>query len=124
MSRFRPHSLARLRTQKAPWLACLLAMLFKLAAVSLCFADGLANASQNGVPAVAAAVSPDSGLSNGEGCVLGEVGGCHCTCAHSVPMPISDQPSSVGLLADSEWPVEPRLFPPAHSASLIRPPIA
>jgi hypothetical protein len=127
MSRSPPSLLSRLRVHRGAWLVCVLTLAFKLFASSVCMADdGLATLSdRSGSPqVVAVSDAAELGLGNA-GCVLGETGGCHCACAHAVPLPpLTTAPTPVAVLSSSEWPPIAPHCVPAHTASLLRPPIA
>lgn len=129
MSRFPPLLLSRLRSHRGPWLVCVLTLLFKLFASSVCLADdGLATISVlSGSPQVVVAVSDPVELGSGNaGCVLGDgAGGCHCVCAHAVPLPpLTAASTLLAIRSSSEWPPISPHYVPAHTASLLRPPIA
>lgn len=85
MHRSSPFSLSRLRSNRGLWLVCVLTMLFKLTTGALCLADGPHAPPDHATPTDVAA-SLDAGDGDGD-CVLGEAGGCHCLCSHSVPVP-------------------------------------
>ena len=121
MHRSSPFSLSRLRSSRRLWLLCVLTLLLKLATGSLCMADGVHIPSGNATAAVDVAVSDDGG--DGD-CVLGEPGGCHCACSHSVPLspPIAVIQDVVAV--PSDWPVLSLPHAPTHVGVLLRPPIA
>ena len=117
----KPFSLARLRSHRAVWLVCLVTMLLRLTVGTLCLADGLPGGSTTGTPVSVTAAFP----STGEDCVLGEVGGCHCVCAHSVPVePTGSVAISPALPASNDWPALAPRVAQSHLGALLRPPIA
>ena len=127
MSRSPPSLLSRLRVHRGAWLVCVLTLVFKLFASSVCLADdSLTTLSDpSGSPqVVAVSDAAEPGLGDA-GCVLGDAGGCHCACAHAVPLPpLAAASAPVAALSSSDWPpISPHCVP-AHTASLLRPPIA
>ena len=118
--------LTRLRRHRGLWHLCVAVLLFKLLTGGMCLADGLSFPPDPGVTvAVAQVDSLQTHDNDGRGCVLGEAGGCHCTCAHSVPL----QPASEAtrtIVSDGRFtrPLIPLSFKPAPPGSLLRPPIA
>ena len=72
---------------------------------------------------MAAAVDPAVGNDDGT-CVLGEAGGCHCVCAHSLTLPatVALALTRPGVKLDALVDALDRV--PTAPASLIRPPIA
>jgi hypothetical protein len=120
MHRSSPFSLSRLRSSRRLWLLCVLTLLFKLATGSMCMADGVHIPSST-TTAVDVAVSDDG--SDGD-CVLGERGGCHCACSHSVPVPSSIAVVPPVVAVSSDWQVLSLPYAPTHVGVLLRPPIA
>lgn len=111
----------RLRLHKGAWMLVALALLIKFAASTACLLDGPGAAAAGDVAHVAATVTIDG---DGDGCLLGEAGGCHCACNHTVTLP----PSTLSIVAstllptlDPHLPAAPLLRP---AASPLRPPIA
>lgn len=127
MSRFPPSLLSRLRVHRGAWLVCVLTLVFKLFASSVCLADdGLATLSDPAGSPQVVAVSDAAEFGLGDaGCVLGDAGGCHCACAHAVPLPpVTTAPAPIAVLSGSEWPPISPHYVPTHTTSLLRPPIA
>lgn len=123
MQRTRLPLLSHLRRHRGLWALAVAVLLFKLLTSSICLADPQAssalaweNAAQTSM--VQASVPDDAS------CLLGEAGGCHCSCAHNMPLP-----AGMVLMV----PVHGVSFTPAAAsegiapepiASLLRPPIA
>lgn len=115
--------LSHLRRHRGLWALAVAVLLFKLLTSSICLADPKApsalaweNPAQTSM--VQASVPDDAS------CLLGEAGGCHCSCAHNMPLP-----AGMVLMV----PVHGVSFTPAAAsegiapepiASLLRPPIA
>ena len=129
MYRSAPSLLTRLRRHRGLWVLAVAVMLIKLVAGTVCVADApekrlvsttTISAASMPVDTVIADVSAD----DTNACLLGETGGCHCACAHTVTLPTT-APLSIAR-------VEPRFdtfairsgFTPAVTGSLLRPPIA
>lgn len=115
--------LPRLRRSRGLWVLAVAVLLFKVITTSICFADPSASSVWKHTPVTQMssmkACVPDDG-----GCLLGEAGDCHCTCAHNLPVP-----------ASMVWPAlsEDMVFMPGATfigivpnpiRSLLRPPIA
>ncbi|EIL90137.1 hypothetical protein UU7_15865 [Rhodanobacter spathiphylli B39] len=120
--------LARLRRHRGLWTLALAVMLIKLATGTICLADGpelrSASTAAAEVPALVATMAEASAHDDASHCVLGEAGGCHCTCAHAVTLPMTAW-LPTGTM-DARF-VAPAISPqhmPALAGSLIRPPIA
>ncbi|GAB3793610.1 hypothetical protein [Dyella agri] len=124
MSRTATPLLTRLRRHRGLWVLALAVLLIKLVTSSVCLGDA---PSQRLVAAQAAvgvaALAVDAGTD--DGCLLGEAGGCHCACAHSLTV-------TSASVAFALSPQPERLEParsdtghlPAVTGSLLRPPIA
>jgi hypothetical protein len=103
-------------------------MLIKLATGTICLADGLNKRFASTVVVdttmLAGTVADASAHDDASNCVLGEAGGCHCTCAHAVTLtttawlPIDKMDAHFVASA-----IPPRHMP-AFAGSVIRPPIA
>lgn len=124
-----PLLLSRLRRHRGLWALAVAVLLIKLVTGTLCLTDGpgarLA-ASASAVTtssATIAAVDPAAGNDDGS-CVLGEAGGCHCVCAHSVTLPTAIALAVARPDIPLDSPKDPLARVPTAPASLIRPPIA
>lgn len=128
MFRIRPSLLARLRRHRGLWALAALVLVFKLASGSVCLADApsallTAHASTTTTAMVASApmlgdTAPDPA------CLLGEVGDCHCTCAHAMPIPVAASASpTVPLLVFVAPPISSGIRTAVPGLPL-RPPIA
>jgi len=120
--------LTRLRRHRGLWVLSVAVMLIKLMTGTICLADGrdprFASSTGVDVPVLVYTVADASAHDDAGNCVLGEAGGCHCTCAHAAALPTTAW-SSIDKM-DAHF-VAPALFPrrmPAFAGSLIRPPIA
>ncbi|GLQ91986.1 hypothetical protein GCM10007901_09370 [Dyella acidisoli] len=116
--------LPRLRRSRGLWVLAVAVLLFKVITTSICFADPSASSSVWKHTSVTQVSSMKASVPDDGDCLLGEAGGCHCTCAHNLPVP-----------AGPAWPVLPQslAFTPEASfigivpnpaRSLLRPPIA
>jgi hypothetical protein len=72
------------------------------------------------VDTVAASVSAD----DANACLLGEVSGCHCACAHTVTLPMTAPLAFARVEARFDTFDIRSGFTPATTGSLLRPPIA
>ncbi|MBS0513926.1 MAG: hypothetical protein JSS16_00415 [Proteobacteria bacterium] len=119
----------RLRRHRGLWVLAAIALLIKLASGMICLADGQAVTSAAIDPAVVcttmmASIDIASTTDDGDTCLLGEAGGCHCACAHNVPLP-STTIAAVAVVAVGFYSLSPHSeFAPAANGSLLRPPIA
>lgn len=129
MFRATPSLLSRLRRHRGLWMLAVAVLLIKLAAGTICLTDGaypggsfknLAAASSLSVDAPADPTATDEET----GCVLGEAGGCHCTCAHTMPLPAVASLSVARMETHFESLAIHSGFEPATTGSLLRPPIA
>ena len=122
-----PSLLTRLRRHRGLWVLAVAVMLIKLTAGTICLTDG-AEEQLGTVPttigAVASVATVKASSDDAAGCVLGEVGGCHCACAHSATMPSAVVLSIARMEARFHPVVNPSGYMPAVTGSLIRPPIA
>jgi hypothetical protein len=121
--------LTRLRRHRGLWLLAVAVILIKLVAGTICLADGsekrfasspagtmvatLLNTADTKVP------SDDVGT-----CLLGEMGDCHCACAHTMPLPATSPLPIARMGAHFELFAIHSGFAPAMTGSLLRPPIA
>jgi len=131
MFRPAPSLLSRLRRHRGLWLLAVAVLMIKLTAGTICLADG-----PNLLPAatIAAATSLyDVSLDVAEhaapadakgNCLLGELGDCHCACAHSVTLPATALASITTMEVRFASPVIRAGYTPAMTGSLLRPPIA
>jgi hypothetical protein len=116
----------RLRSHKGAWLLVLAAIMIKVAAATVCVLDGpkvVALATSQAVAAQADATHASSATGD-EDCLLGEVGGCHCACAHAATLPAT-APFVASLVIPPTISAHPPVSPsPRVSPSPLRPPIA
>lgn len=128
MSLIQPSLLARLRRHRGLWVLAVLVLVFKLASGSVCLADApsaalTAHASTTATAMVASA--PASGdTASDPACLLGEVGGCHCACAHAMPVPAATAPSTFAPMLALVLPPISSGIRTAALGSPLRPPIA
>jgi len=129
MSRASLPLLARLRRHRGLWLLAMAVLMIKLASGTLCLADGpdarlAADMATTGTTALvldsASAAVPDSP----DDCLLGEGAGCHCSCAHSIALPMSVALSVQAMPASFHAPATSPGFVPAMTGTELRPPIA
>lgn len=128
MSLIRPSLLARLRRHRGLWALAVLVLVFKLASGSVCLADApsaVLTAHASTTPTAMIASAPTLGdTAPDTACLLGEAGGCHCTCAHAMPVPAAAAASpTVPVLALIPPPVSSGIRT-AGLGSPLRPPIA
>ena len=130
MSRSLPTVLARLRRRRGLWTLAVAVLMIKLVAGTLCLADA-----PNGpfafspAPAVATIELPTDMAApivdnDSTTCLLGEPGGCHCACAHSVTLPTATIFAVPALHPHFEVATLQSGFTPAITGALLRPPIA
>lgn len=129
MSRPTPSLLTRLRSHRGVWALAMAVLMIKLVAGTLCLADTPNGSASSPLAAVATAQLPvDITASavddDGDTCLLGEPGGCHCTCAHSVTLPTATVLAVSALHPHFDAPALSSGFTPAVTGSLLRPPIA
>jgi hypothetical protein len=120
--------LQRLRRHKGGWLLLIAALMIKIAAGTVCVMDGpsLASSAPSGDHAEIVSVlqASTSSVDDGDACLLGEPGGCHCACAHATALPatmpaliaVVGLPAVVGHL--------PAAPTPLFNRAPLRPPIA
>jgi hypothetical protein len=129
MFRTMPSLLSRLRRHRGLWMLAVAVLLIKLAAGTLCLTDGaypgdsLKNLAASSSLSVDAPADPTAADEDG-GCVLGEAGGCHCACAHTLPLPAVASLSVARMETRFESFAIHSGFEPATTGSLLRPPIA
>jgi hypothetical protein len=130
MSRSAPTLLARLRRHRGLWVLAMAVLMIKLVAGTLCLADApdgrfaAGTASAATTPQLAEEMATPTSNADGDTCLLGEPGGCHCTCAHSVTLPTAAVMTVSALPPHFDVPALPSSFTPAMTGSLLRPPIA
>jgi hypothetical protein len=127
MSRSLPTLLQRLRRHKGGWLLLIAALMIKIAAGTVCVLDGPRVASSGpsgGHTNIASVVEAATSADDGDACLLGEAGGCHCACAHATALPAT-LPALAAVVSlpivVSHLPVAPT---PLFNRSPLRPPIA
>lgn len=116
--------LTRLRRHRGLWVLAVAVLLFKVMTTSVCLADPLASSPAAAATTPAQLSSINASAPDDAGCLLGEAGGCHCACAHNMPVPIGIAwvlprqdvsfmpfPAALGVIPDA-------------TRSLLRPPIA
>jgi len=104
---------------------CFVTLLFRVFAGSMCLADGLGSALDSSAIAGPLFVVAADHSSSESGCVLGETAGCHCACAHSIPLPPNSSAAThVGIRRTPDWPAVLTNSIPTLVGSLLRPPIA
>jgi hypothetical protein len=115
--------LTRLRRHRGLWVLAVAVLLFKVMTTSICLADPLASPA-GGASTPAQLSSINAAAPDDAGCLLGEADGCHCSCAHNMPVPIG----IAWVLPRQDMAFTP--FPaalgviPEATRSLLRPPIA
>ena len=123
--------MTRLRRHRGLWVLAVVVLLIKLATSSLCLTDGMyqGGAYSNLVASAGSSLSIDAPVEqaaadeNGS-CVLGEAGGCHCACAHTMPLPAATALSVARMQTRVDSLAIHSAFEPATTGSLLRPPIA
>lgn len=128
MSRTLPTLLQRLRRHKGGWLLLVAALMIKIAAGTVCVLDSprLAAGELSGdhTKMVTVVEAATSSIDDGDACQLGEVGSCHCACAHATAFPTA-MPALVAIVGlpavVSHLPAAPS---PWFNRSPLRPPIA
>jgi hypothetical protein len=128
MSRSLPSMLQRLRRHKGGWLLLIAALMIKIAAGTVCVLDGpgLASSEPSGdhTKIVSVLQATATSTDDGDACLLGEAGGCHCACAHATALPAT-MPALVAIVGlpavVSHLPTAPT---PLFNRSPLRPPIA
>jgi hypothetical protein len=129
MSRASPAALTRLRHHRGLWWLLAFALIVKLAASTVCLTDGFSGRTlgSSSMPTMVE-LSLDTGTSSisddGDTCVLGEPGGCHCACAHTATLPTTIAIDLPRIDARFSAPAIVPDFAPAAMTSLLRPPIA
>ena len=104
-------------------------LMIKLASGTLCLADGSGVRLAADIPATGAiALALDSAAVDVPGvpddCLLGEGAGCHCSCAHSIALPMSVALSVHAMPVSFHAPATSPDFVPAMTGTELRPPIA
>ncbi|MEO7068243.1 MAG: hypothetical protein ABI114_15130 [Rhodanobacter sp.] len=123
-----PSLLFRLRRHRGLLVLAIAVLLLKFLTGTVCLANDTgtriisATTTPTTMPAeVTSAASSDTYVS---ACVLGEVGGCHCTCAHNAPLAVTTPMPLLRLDAPAA-PTSLQLpRAPAIAGLLHRPPIA
>ncbi len=130
MLRFAPSLLTRLRRHRGLWVLAVAVLLIKLAAGTICLTDGPGKrVAVQATTAVAATLAMnttagDAVADDASGCLLGEAGDCHCSCAHTMPVPATALRPIAKMEAHFESHAIHSGFEPATTGSLLRPPIA
>ena len=128
MHRSAPSLLTRLRRHRGLWVLAVAVLLIKLVSGSICVADGpgarFASTTATPTTLVADTAVSTASADDANTCLLGEGGGCHCACAHSVTLPAST-PLPIARMEARFAPLTLHSgFTPATTGSLLRPPIA
>jgi hypothetical protein len=128
MPRSLPTLFQRLRRHRGGWMLLIAALMIKIATGTICVLDGpglIATATASEHTLTVGNVQADTASANdGDACLLGEAGGCHCACAHAVTLPTT-LPALAAVIAlpvvIGHLPAAPT---PLASPSPLRPPIA
>jgi len=115
--------LTRLRRHQGAWALCVFVLLFKLVTGAVCLAD-VPHTSVPSKADVALMQVSENVAQDGGDCLLGEAAGCHCACAHAVPLTGFRTSNAAALNGDFEPPFISSGYQPAPPGSLLRPPIA
>jgi hypothetical protein len=104
-------------------------LMIKLASGTLCLADGPgARIAADTAATGAMALMLDSASADLSGapddCLLGEGAGCHCSCAHSIALPMNVALSVQAMPVFFPAPATSPGFVPAMTGTELRPPIA
>ncbi|MET0254622.1 MAG: hypothetical protein ABWZ85_12450 [Luteibacter sp.] len=122
MSRIAPRLFARLRRHRGVWALALAVLLFKFAMATFCLLDGPRVVAVPGeAPAL---VALDTGDTDDDACVLDGGSACHCSCAHSVAMPMSMPVMITAVPREDLVASPPAGLQPGFEPSPLRPPIA
>lgn len=119
--------LTRLRRHRGLWVLAVAVMLIKLTAGTICLTDGPEKRLGSATTTIGALMLTDTvevSSDDARSCVLGEVGGCHCACAHTVTLPTAALLSIAMVDPRFDSPVIASGYTPAMTGSLIRRPIA
>ncbi|WP_242451830.1 hypothetical protein [Rhodanobacter sp. T12-5] len=124
----KPPLLTHLRRHRGLWVLAVAVLLIKLVMGSICLGDDPAAArladTQTATSALATMDSATTAAPDDNACLLGEAGGCHCTCAHALTLTTSIT-LSVALLDVTRESSRLSLgLVPVKTGSLLRPPIA
>lgn len=115
--------LTRLRRHHGAWGLCVFVLLFKLVTGAVCLADVPHTPAPSKADVALMQVSVDLAQDGGD-CLLGEAAGCHCACAHAVPLTGLSTRNAAALNSGFEPPFISSGYQPAPPGSLLRPPIA
>jgi hypothetical protein len=104
-------------------------LMIKLASGTLCLADGpnarvAADTAATGTVALAFDSASADIPGDPDDCLLGEGAGCHCSCAHSIALPMSVALSVHAMPVSFHTPATSPDFVPAMTGTELRPPIA
>lgn len=104
-------------------------LMIKLASGTVCLADGpgarvAADAATTGTMALLWDSASNDVPGSPDDCLLGEGGGCHCSCAHSIALPVSVALSVQAAPLSFHAPAVSPGFVPAMTGTELRPPIA
>ncbi|MBS0589863.1 MAG: hypothetical protein JSR65_04415 [Proteobacteria bacterium] len=117
-----------LRRRRSLLALALFALLFKMLASTICLADGVslpsATTEKISVAMSVATLVDVAANDDNPVCPIAEKGGCHCACAHSLPLPSSPAPwvDAPAFRFDRAVLDSPRVA--VTTGSLLRPPIA
>lgn len=122
MSRITPRLFTRLRRHRGVWGLALAVLLFKFAMATFCLLDGPRVVTVPGdAPAV---VALDASDTDDDACALDGGSACHCSCAHSVAMPMSTPVMVTAVPRGHVTASPPAGLQTGFEPSPLRPPIA
>lgn len=121
--------LTRLRRHRGLWTLAVAVMVIKLVAGTVCLADApekrlVSDTTISTVSVPLDAVIADLSADDPNACLLGEGSACHCTCVHTVTLPMSSMGSIARMEARFDTVGIWSGFPPTTPESLLRPPLA
>jgi len=115
---------SRLRRHRGLWVLAVAVLLFKVLTSSICLADPQVSSPATWGNAPARTAMIQASVPDDASCLLGEAGGCHCTCAHNMPLPV-DMALVLLTHGGSFTPAAISAgIAPESTGSLLRPPIA
>jgi hypothetical protein len=118
--------LNRLRHHRWLWALALTVLSFKLVAGTVCLNDTAADqhAASAATTIATQSVANLSFDDNGNACLLGETGGCHCACAETLSVPVTLSLDGAPFESSFVFHNPAYGFSPARAGPLLRPPIA
>lgn len=129
MSNASPSLLLRLRRHRGLMVLAIVVLLLKFVAGTACLAYDTDNRVMSATTATTVTMPADIAAltdldADASDCVLGEVGGCHCSCAHGVPLSVAALMRLPRLNASAVSTLLQPSRKPVISGSVHRPPIA